>query len=716
ALLAPALAFNLGCDPAAAAHLRLQRYERSGAADGKGSRSVLSVPPFAGELHLEIVCSPAYSTRGSYDRVLYRHFQTPRLVQEGDILCVPTFGNAEFIELNADKFLRWPELYFKVKKIVGMVEGEQSEGYLVDTQNTSLYLVGSTNSAVPSGPGWDSSDFWGTLSPAGLSDVVEQLCDALRPHLQRRPGALSGVGSVLLSGPGGSGKLVAVRAACSCLNLHLLKVDCVSLCGDTSAATQEKVQVAFSQAQQYQPCLLLLKDIEVLGRERDGLAEDARVIATLRQLLLDREPALRLCPLPLHSRPVLVIGTTCKPQDVPTDVQTAFLHEVKVEAPSEEQRRLMLSVLTASLPLGKEVSLSKLARRTAGFVLGDFCALLSHSSRAACARIQALSFPGGLSQEVERDFCAAGFPVLEEDFSAALDQLHEAHSQAVGAPKIPSVSWQDVGGLQEVKKEILDTIQVPLEHPELLSLGLCRSGLLLYGPPGTGKTLLAKAVATTCAMTFLSVKGPELINMYVGQSEENVRSVFARARAAAPCIIFFDELDSLAPSRGRSGDSGGVMDRVVSQLLAELDGLHSSREVFVIGATNRPDLLDSALLRPGRFDKLVYVGVSEDRESQLQVLSAVTRRFKLDPSVNLTTILEKCPAQLTGADIYALCSDAMMCAVKRKVEWIEEGLDTEKSALILTMEDFLQAAARLQPSVSEQELLRYRLIQQKFAA
>ncbi|NWS87365.1 PEX6 factor, partial [Toxostoma redivivum] len=708
ALLAPALAFNLGCDPAAAAHLRLQRYERIGDADGKGSRSVLSVPPFAKELHLEIVCSPAYSTRGSYDSVLYRHFETVRLVQEGDIMCVPTFGNAEFIELNADKFLRWPELYFKVKKIVGMVEGEQSEGYLVDTQNTSLYLVGSTNSTVPSAPAYNSNEFWSSLSPAGLSDVVKQLCNALRPHLNCRASALSSVGSVLLSGPSGSGKLMAVRAVCSCLNLHLFKVDCVSLCSDTSAATEEKVQMAFSQAQRYQPCVLLLKDIEVLGRDRDGLGEDARVIATLRQLLLDRDPTL--------SHPVLVIGTTCKPQNVPTDVQTAFLHEVKIKTPSEDQRRLMLSMLTASLPLGKEVSLSKLARRTAGFVLGDFCALLSHSNRAACARIQALSFPGGLSEEVERDFCIAGFPVLEEDFNAALDQLHDAHSQAVGAPKIPSVSWQDVGGLQEVKKEILDTIQLPLEHPELLSLGLCRSGLLLYGPPGTGKTLLAKAVATTCTMTFLSVKGPELINMYVGQSEENVRNVFTKARAAAPCIIFFDELDSLAPSRGRSGDSGGVIDRVVSQLLAELDGLHSSREVFVIGATNRPDLLDPALLRPGRFDKLVYVGVSEDRESQLQVLSAVTRKFKLDPSVNLTAILEKCPAQLTGADIYALCSDAMICAVKRKVEWIEEGLDTEKSALILTIEDFLQAAARLQPSVSEQELLRYRLIQQKFAA
>ncbi|NXX94555.1 PEX6 factor, partial [Centropus bengalensis] len=687
----------------------LQRYERSGISDGKGSRSLLSVPPFAKELHLEIVCSPAYSARGCYDCILYRHFGTPRLVQEGDILCVPTFGYAEFLEANPDKFIRWPELYFKVKKVLGTEEDEQSEGYLVDTQNSALYLVGSTNSAVPSAPAYNSHEFWSSLAPAGLSDIVKQLCDALRPHLNSQASVLNGAGSVLLSGPSGSGKLVAVRAACSCLNLHLFKVDCVSLCGDTSGATEEKVQMAFTQAQQYHPCVLLLKDIEVLGRDRDRLGEDARVIATLRKLLLDRDSAL-------SSHPVLVIGTTCKPQDVPTDVQTAFLHEVKMQAPSEEQRRSMLSVLTASLPLGKEVSLTKLARRTAGFVLGDFCALLSHSSRAACTRIQALSFPGGLSEEVERDFCTAGFPVLEEDFNVALDQLHDAHSQAVGAPKIPSVSWQDVGGLQEVKKEILDTIQLPLEHPELLSLGLCRSGLLLYGPPGTGKTLLAKAVATTCTMTFLSVKGPELINMYVGQSEENVRNVFARARAAAPCIIFFDELDSLAPSRGRSGDSGGVMDRVVSQLLAELDGLHSTREVFVIGATNRPDLLDPALLRPGRFDKLVYVGINEDRESQLQVLSAVTRRFKLDPSVNLTTILDKCPAQLTGADIYALCSDAMMCAVKRKVEWIEEGLDTERSALILTMEDFLQAAGRLQPSVSEQELLRYRLIQQKFAA
>ncbi|XP_061481497.1 peroxisome biogenesis factor 6 [Rhineura floridana] len=709
ALIPATLAFNLSCDPLEGSLLKIQRYEEAAATrELKGSRSLLSVPPFAKELHIEIVSSPSYSTTGVYDQILYQHFQTPRLIQEEDILCVPTVGHPEFLEGNSANFFRWPELYFKVKKILAAEEKEQSTGYLADTQNTSLFLVGSTNSAVPSFPSQNAHGFWSSLSPAGLCTVVKQLCDILGPHLHSRGTLLNGSGSILLSGPSGVGKMTAVRAACSRLNLHLFKVDCVSLCGDTSGSTEAKLHAVFSQAELYSPCVLLMKDIELLGRDRDGLGEDSRVILALRHLLLDREAST--------SYPVLVVATTNRLGNVPTDLQTAFIHEVKIEAPSELQRKAILSMLMESFPLGKEVSLTKLARQSAGFVLGDFCALLSHSSRAACSRIQNSSFPGGPSEEEEHDFCAAGFPLLADDFGAALEKLHDAHSQMIGAPKIPSVFWHDVGGLQDVKKEILDTIQLPLEHPELLSLGLRRSGLLLYGPPGTGKTLLAKAVATECTMTFLSVKGPELINMYVGQSEENVREVFAKARTAAPCIIFFDELDSLAPNRGRSGDSGGVMDRVVSQLLAELDGLHSSQDVFVIGATNRPDLLDPALLRPGRFDKLVYVGVNEDRDSQLQVLNAITGKFKLDPSVSLLGVLDKCPVQLTGADLYALCSDAMMSAIKRKVEWIEEGVDTETAELTLTMEDFLQAATRLQPSVSEPELLRYKLIQQRFAA
>lgn len=493
------------------------------------------------------------------------------------------------------------------------------------------------------------------------------------------------------------------------LCLPLYQVPCSSLCADSSGAVETKLQATFSRARRCRPVVLLLTALDLLGRDRDGLGEDARVVAVLHHLLLNEDP--------LSSRPpLMVVATTSRAQDLPADIQTAFPHELEVPVLSEGQRLSILRALTAHLPLGQEVNLAQLARRCAGFVAGDLCALVAHSSRAACTRIRNSGLPGGWSEEDEGELCAAGFPLLAEDFGQALEQLQTAHSRAVGAPKIPSVSWHDVGGLQEVKREILETIQLPLEHPELLSLGLRRSGLLLHGPPGTGKTLLAKAVATECSLTFLSVKGPELINMYVGQSEENVREVFARARAAAPCIIFFDELDSLAPSRGRSGDSGGVMDRVVSQLLAELDGLHSTQDVFVIGATNRPDLLDPALLRPGRFDKLVFVGASEDRASQLRVLSAITRKFKLEPSVSLVKVLDCCPPQLTGADLYSLCSDAMTAALKRRVRDLEEGLEPASSALLLTMEDLLQAAAQLQPSVSEQELLRYKRIQRKFAA
>jgi peroxin-6 len=286
-----------------------------------------------------------------------------------------------------------------------------------------------------------------------------------------------------------------------------------------------------------------------------------------------------------------------------------------------------------------------------------------------------------------------------------MDEARSSYSQNIGAPKIPDVSWDDVGGLTDVKADILDTVQLPLEHPELFASNLKKRsgtlsplhsappsvhptphhwlashhiGILLYGPPGTGKTLLAKAVATSCSLNFFSVKGPELLNMYIGESEANVRRVFQRARDARPCVVFFDELDSIAPKRGAHGDSGGVMDRIVSQLLAELDGISSfssssgsGGDVFVIGATNRPDLLDPALLRPGRFDRLLYLGVSETDEEQLRILQALTRKFRLDPALDLMSVARACPFNFTGADFYALCADALLKAMSRKAQEID---------------------------------------------
>ncbi|KAM8947205.1 peroxisome biogenesis factor 6 [Pelodytes ibericus] len=704
AVISATLLFNLTCGTGSVNEVLMQRFSEDLT---EGSSSALGRPPFAKDLYIEIVRSPLYDMDASYQQALHQHFQTSRVVQVGDILCVSSLSHAEFLQNRTKIGVRCPDLYFKVQRIEGYAGGERSLAFIADTMHTNLYQEGSTHSFVPSFPSRDGHVFWSSLSPAGLSHVVDEMCRVLQPHLKDTSDVLPGCCRVLFCGGSGSGKLTVMKAVCSQLNLHLFPVECANLCRESSSGCVTRLRSVFSHASDFRPCVLLLSHIELLGRERDGSREDSRVISALRSLLLDEDISPRYMPL-------LIVATSSCPNEIPLDVQTCFVHEVLLDPLSEEQRQSILTALTATLPLSRDVSTRHLARRAAGFVLGDLCALLANAGHAACSRVrQSLSLGITLTEEDEESLLAAGFPVSTQDFEAALSILQESHSQAVGAPKVPRVLWKDVGGLHSVKRQLLDTVQLPLEHPELLSLGLRRSGVLLYGPPGTGKTLLAKAVATECAMTFLSVKGPELINMYVGQSEENVREVFSRARAAAPCIIFFDELDSLAPNRGKSGDSGGVMDRVVSQLLAELDGLHSGSDVFVIGATNRPDLLDSALLRPGRFDKLLYVGINEDRESQLKVLNAITRKFSLDPTVELSLVIELCPATVTGADLYALCADAMKCAIKEKIESLDKGVEATK--LIIRMEHFVQAAERLQPSVSQRELQRYEKLQQQYS-
>ncbi|KAM7419957.1 hypothetical protein PAMA_016861 [Pampus argenteus] len=630
-------------------------------------------PSFANELHIQPVVSPLYSSLGCYDDLLAEHFSTPRLVSAGDILTVPAENHPDLLESSSEGITRCPALFFRVQKVrlSAGTEEEDVGALLADRLHTSLYMGAPVSSRVPC-CSVDGASLWTSLSPPGLNGTVNLLCNIIRPHLQHSS-SLSGC-TILFHGPAGSGKVTAVSAASHRLHLHLLKVDCVSVCADTPAASEVKLSSVFQRANALQPCVLLLRNLQLLLRPRGGADEDGRVQAALCQLLGSASSSL-----------VVVVATVCRPRELSAGIMAAFVHQVALESPTEEQRHAMLVSLSQDLHLGRNVNLERIAKLTAGLVLGDLSALLVQVGRAACRRL--IRTCVGRKEE---DLCSSGVTILNQDFTSALETLQDAQSKAIGAPEIPHVRWEDVGGLQQVKKEILDTVQLPLQRPELLSLGLNRTGVLLYGPPGTGKTLLAKAVATECSMTFLSVKGPELINMYVGQSEENIREVFSRARSAAPCVVFFDELDSLAPSRGRSGDSGGVMDRVVSQLLAELDALHSSVGVFVIGATNRPDLLDQSLLRPGR--------------------------FQLDPAVNLQELVQHCPSHVTGADLYALCSDAMTAAIKRKISLIDDGLDSEDSPVLLSVQDFSAALENFKPSVSDQELLRYKNIQQKLTA
>uniref|UniRef100_A0AAV1VP00 Peroxisomal ATPase PEX6 n=1 Tax=Peronospora matthiolae TaxID=2874970 RepID=A0AAV1VP00_9STRA len=405
--------------------------------------------------------------------------------------------------------------------------------------------------------------------------------------------------------------------------------------------------------------------------------------------------------------------------------------------------------MAVSIKLNEDVDLSEVAQMTAGRTFGELSAMLADAGSNAIDRMIGGETNGskrsledlvfGDSDNLSSDRYSVSAKDIEE---AVQNQQAHVSSANVSNASIPNVKWTDVGGLEDVKDEILDVVQLPIKHPELFAIGVRqRSGILLYGPPGTGKTLLAKAIATESNLNFLSVKGPELLNMYIGESEKNVRQIFAKARNCRPCILFFDELDSLAPMRGRGSDSGGVMDRVVSQLLTEIDGLSGggNDQVFVIGATNRPDLLETGLLRPGRFDRLLYLGICNEKAAQLKVLKAQTRKFTLAENVDLDAVIEHCPTNFTGADFYALSSSALAAALKDRVKSLDRQLEEinvkdcyssspltmrlllnrlspEELRVSVGQEHFMTALSQVVPSVSPAEMRHYEKLRKEYSS
>ncbi|SCU65475.1 peroxisome assembly protein, putative [Trypanosoma equiperdum] len=426
---------------------------------------------------------------------------------------------------------------------------------------------------------------------------------------------------------------------------------------------------------------------------------------------------------------IRVIFLVCECVEAPPPAVAAQARNVegvlKGTHPSEKDRRLIVENIFTGAQRSRGfcksllLSFDSVASWTVGLSTVDVVAYAEE-----CVSVLAsMSLPDGV------------LPVLSESLcSSILEKFQKAHGHNLVSTKLQPVRWSDVGGLEDAKRELREMIQLPLLYPELLGNGgnaKHGAGILFYGPPGCGKTLLAKAVATEMNMNFMAVKGPELINQYVGESEKNIRLLFQRARDNSPCIIFFDELDALAPARGAKGDAGGAMDRVVAQLLVEVDGVGHSRsdgtaagKVFIIAATNRPDLLDPALLRPGRFDKLCYLGIPSTRSEQLVALRALTRKFHLAEDVDLEALLQPMTLDYTGADLFALCSDAMMFAVEAMLQesltFNEEGspsmLAEPAKNLVVRMNDFVRARDQLKPSVTAEDLRRYESLRTKFTA
>ncbi|KAI9280140.1 P-loop containing nucleoside triphosphate hydrolase protein [Umbelopsis sp. AD052] len=589
-------------------------------------------------------------------------------------------------------------------------------GRKISTSYTHMVQTGLELSRVPIG---EISRYYGLTRklPKCQTDIpaYNQIFNLLSSSLHPLAKDLNLSCTVLVQGPRGGGKSTVVKWVAEHVGVHVFEINAFDIVGETDAKTEVYLRAKFEKAMVMSPCVILLRGIE-------GLARKSAVVETGQEPLIST--VLQDCIQNItnaHSvtgYPVMLVATTSDVDNLPTSILGCFRHELVIEAPAEAIRLQMLESLTEKSPLAPDVSLQSLATQTAALVSKDLVDLVGRSGVIAMNRVhKALSETNQKDFVTDRDVEYAGVALTAHDFDAALNQARASYSDSIGAPKIPNVTWDDVGGLANVKDDILDTIQLPLEHPELFGAGMKkRSGILLYGPPGTGKTLLAKAIATSCSLNFFSVKGPELLNMYIGESEANVRRVFQRARDAKPCVIFFDELDSVAPKRGEKGDSGGVMDRIVSQLLAELDGMSEGEsgagDVFVIGATNRPDLLDPALLRPGR--------------------------FRLHPDLDLARVADQCPFHYTGADFYALCSDAMLKAMTRVAEGIEQKVeeynasgDHEPSTITaqyylahmatpedivvqVTEPDFVRALHELIPSVSATELDHYKTVRARF--
>uniref|UniRef100_T1IV48 Peroxisomal ATPase PEX6 n=1 Tax=Strigamia maritima TaxID=126957 RepID=T1IV48_STRMM len=663
---------------------------------------------FATEVGIGLVQSSEYDKDESFDDLLHNYFDKQRFVQMGDIISIRSSGNLDLHSSTAS-FRDSSVVHFMVSNVLNKSKKvENASGFFITKETTSLYQLPTVFSYVPKTMDVylgikQMHTIWNNPLTPGYEDVIKQLQDIITPHMLHTSLCKQILPSILLSGTFGCGKMTILHALARIINVHLYCVDCYDLVAETSGATAAKLNRTFTTVHKFVPCLFVMKNIHILGKSKDSDQDDERVVQSFRE-------SFNFVVNNKDVHPIILVGITTKRDLLSSDFSSLFLHEIHINDSTEFQRREILQGLLENKCAANDIFIDQLARETKGFVLSDLCALLSKAIQTANNRLLKMNNSNllNINENDKEELTMSGVFVCKTDFDTALATMQTEESDFMQAPEVPNVLWDDVGGLEDVKQAILDTIQLPLQYPELLSCGLRRSGVLLFGPPGTGKTLLAKAVATECKLHFLSVKGPELLNMYVGQSEENVREVFRRARSMSPCVIFFDELDSLAPNRGRSGDSGGVMDRVVSQLLAELDGLDKATTVYVIGATNRPDLIDPALLRPGRFDKMLFVGIAEDLTSKVKILKALTRKFNLSEDVDLEEIASILSTTTTGADLYALCADALTNSLSKCVQQMQEDPDlVVNDPLIVRMDDLKTAAKNLVPSVSVEELERY---------
>ena len=544
----------------------------------------------------------------------------------------------------------------------------------------------------------------------GLRPVIQKVREMIElplrhPELFERLGVEAPKG-VLLHGPPGTGKTLLARAVASETNANFLSIGGPEIMSKYYGESEERLRDVFKEAQENAPSIIFIDEIDSIAPKREEVTGEVEKRVTSQLLsLMDG----------LQSRgKVVVIGATNRPNAIDPALRRPgrFDREIEIGVPDRDGRLEVLEIHTRGMPLAEDVDLKKLADVTHGFVGADLESLAKEAAIRALRRIlpeinlEAQSIPGDILNKII---------VKMADFQDALKEIEPSAMREV-LVEIPDVTWDQVGGLQDVKEELREAVEWPLKYPDLFAQlnATPPKGLLLYGPPGTGKTLLAKAVAHESESNFISVKGPELLNKFVGESEKAVREVFRKARQASPCIIFFDEIDSVAPTRGGSLGDSHVTERVISQFLTEMDGLEELRNVIIIAATNRPDIIDSALLRPGRFDRLLFVP-PPDLEARKQIFKIHTRKTPLAEDVNLDDLARKTDGY-TGADIASLANTGVMLALREHISKAKDPEDAKKRAkgLKVAKRHFDEALQKVKP-MSTEELKMYERFSEQFS-